>query len=423
MTYALFAQCGSLEGQQRGLVPFLRAARGLKRILQPFHSLVQLPVANGQPAGELVDDLIFAAVVVERPPAAAKLDAQLAPLPAGADDLDQANFAAGGNVGAAAGCQVKVGDLYEPELVVVNRRNLAQIEGCRFLMGDQSGGHRPVFPHDPVGQRFRRRYRFRRQGVLVQIDGYAIRPKVEAHRLRCRDAQKRLGENVLPRVMLHMVKAARPIDHPMDCACRQGRAEDMDDGAVFGLDIDIDHRRLVEHPAVVGLSAGAGIEVGLLQNDGGATLVDQRPGNLRRKAGRVAVVVIFLLAHNVGCRQAGAAAAVGSGETGRLIDSAVRGQGEAEAGAALRIVFDPNAPAVRLHRQPAEGKTQAQTSGGVLTLQPAKLVEDHRAVGFGNAGPLIADGDRHEPLFVRRGRAGSDDAAHRRIFQARYPAG
>jgi hypothetical protein len=96
-------------------------------------------------------------------------------------------------------------------------------------------------------------------------------------------------KQMLPRVLLHEVKTAGPVDFAVDRYGGEGSAEQMGDAPVLLVDHIVD-RDAVEGAEVVELAAGGGIEGRLVQVDPAALF--RRGGDARLKRRGVGVVVV-----------------------------------------------------------------------------------------------------------------------------------
>ena len=96
-------------------------------------------------------------------------------------------------------------------------------------------------------------------------------------------------QQMLPRVLLHEVEAAGPVDLTLDGIRGERGVEKMGDAPILFSD-DIDDRDAIERPVIVQLAAGGRVEGRLVQVDPAALL---RGGDdARRKRRGVGVVVV-----------------------------------------------------------------------------------------------------------------------------------
>lgn len=178
---------------------------------QPLYLLGQLRLAGTQRAGQLTQQQMLAGIVGESPPAAEERDPDVAAVPLPPDDFNRPHFAGPSRMGAAAGVVVKVRDNYHTNVFADGWLFAKRHEG-QFSVRDKPCLDGPVFQHDAVGQGF---YLLRLlNGQLIQpdINGDVIPAEVKGDGLCPQYLDKRRREDVLPGVLLHVIKPPGPID-------------------------------------------------------------------------------------------------------------------------------------------------------------------------------------------------------------------
>ena len=90
---------------------------------------------------------------------------------------------------------------------------------------------------------------------------------METARSRIDRLDERLGQNMLSRVLLHMVNAARPMDNGRYLIPFHPIFQPMDNFAIRFPNGHIDNGDAVDRACVVRLPARGGIEVGLVENN------------------------------------------------------------------------------------------------------------------------------------------------------------
>jgi len=248
-------------GLELAVLP-LHRLDGLEQLVQLGR---QLGDAGGRHGGQGAEDRLVVLAGPERPAAAQEIDPGLVAEPLGAHDGDDAHLAGAGHVGAAAGGAVEVGHADHPDLPLA-ARGLAQVQG------DGCGGvvvgnvHRPVFPDDGVGQAESLGHLAVVEPVGGQVDGADIRTHVEAHGAQPVEPHERLRQDVLSRVLLHVVEPAvrvHPAPHPR--RIRRMRQQVVDVASVILAHLE---HRLARQGAGVGrLAARARVERRLVEID------------------------------------------------------------------------------------------------------------------------------------------------------------
>jgi hypothetical protein len=109
-------------------------------------------------------------------------------------------------------------------------------------------------PHGPPDALVRRRFQ-------LHVNLARLGEHAEAARLRAEQFDERLREDVLPRVLLHVVEAARPVNAPahLRALCRRFALEDVEHVAVLFFDA-LDDARRAERAGVSRLPAARRVE-------------------------------------------------------------------------------------------------------------------------------------------------------------------
>src|SRR5437868_3491955 len=90
---------------------------------------------------------------------------------------------------------------------------------------------------------------------------------MKAHGRPVEELHKRLRQDVLARMLLHVIRAACVIDSPVNGLAGEAARNNMNDVATR-LILDAVHERyIVEGSKIVGLPAGCGIERRFVEND------------------------------------------------------------------------------------------------------------------------------------------------------------
>ena len=137
--------------------------------------------------------------------------------------------------------------------------SFAQRQFGRFGRGGEADAHLAVFPQQRVRGGFHGGNLVGRQ-LLVEIDGGRRAAEMKTHGLRTGLALERRGEQVLPRVLLHVIEPAIPVDVPAHPAILLELAiDDVRDVAVLAVE-HVEHPGLADRAGVEGLAAGRRIE-------------------------------------------------------------------------------------------------------------------------------------------------------------------
>jgi hypothetical protein len=93
-------------------------------------------------------------------------------------------------------------------------------------------------------------------------------PEMKSHGVGIEHLLEGSGQNVLTGVLLHVIEAARPINHPCDHirTLWQSLLKHVHDSAILLSHHDVDHRNPTQHPSIGRLTARVGIEGGAVEN-------------------------------------------------------------------------------------------------------------------------------------------------------------
>ena len=130
----------------------------------------------------------------------------------------------------------------------------------------------------------------------VGVDAGNLRAQMQADDMAAKLPPDGVGQHVLARVLLHMVKAARPINFAMHrLPHRQGRVHAVRHVAVFHKYIQ--YVRPAQRARVIRLAAGGGIKGGLVEMDEIAAAIRHAIHHPRVKRRQIGVIVIQALCH------------------------------------------------------------------------------------------------------------------------------
>ena len=123
---------------------------------------------------------------------------------------------------------------------------------------------------------------------------------MHAHRLLPLPPVKYLRQQVLPRMLLHMIVAPRPIDLPHNARrlFRQRLRQQMKHRAIRPR-LNVDHSRVVQMANIMRLAAGRRIERRSVQSNGMPVLEISPFDYLCRKSGAVSVLVVNSYCHAI----------------------------------------------------------------------------------------------------------------------------
>src|SRR5690606_6568480 len=124
---------------------------------------------------------------------------------------------------------------------------------------------------------------------------------------------KGLRENVLARMLLHMVEAALPVDFACHFVAPQLPLHEMNDRPILAHE-DVGDRPAVQRATVGRLPARRGVEAGAVEDDGNEPVFFDALDDTRAEARLVGVLVIEAITHpgryalTAGDRRSGSAA-------------------------------------------------------------------------------------------------------------------
>ena len=189
--------------------------------LEPFDGARQVLWQHGQQANGAAEGVAHGSELLERTAAAEELDplAALEPLErACRDDADRACVR---DVRAAARGQIEAVDVDKAQRALANRF-LPQRERRGVLGAGVANRHGPILPDNAVGLRFGGGDLITRQ-LAGEIDRGRARAEVKAHGAHAEQPVRRSGQHVLATVLLHVIEAPRPVDHPAGRLAHLGR--------------------------------------------------------------------------------------------------------------------------------------------------------------------------------------------------------
>lgn len=129
----------------------------------------------------------------------------------GSKDRDEANLTRSMDVRPTAGRPVVGANLDDPHRTLHVGR-LSQWKTQRLLAGHDVGRHLAVLPYDRARPLLDRAQEILRRARMIDVDRHVGLAHVEGARIRRRKLDEGAGEDVLPRVLLHVVEAPGPID-------------------------------------------------------------------------------------------------------------------------------------------------------------------------------------------------------------------
>jgi hypothetical protein len=119
------------------------------------------------------------------------------------------------------------------------RRRLSETRGRRRIL--EAHGHRPILPHDLVRATLGLAQPLGVDRSDIEVERRAVRTEVDAHRLVAEQVGEHGGQEVLPRVLLHVVEPALPVDLTTDGvadgAAGERRGEHVRDALLFINDV------------------------------------------------------------------------------------------------------------------------------------------------------------------------------------------
>ena len=155
-------------------------------------------------------------------------------------------------MGAAAGAAVGPGELRDPHRPLQGLF-AAVGDGGQLLRGGIIGPEGVIFPDVAVGPGLHLQHLLPGHGGVI-VDGDHVRSHVEAHVVAGKGSAQHTADDVLAGVLLHMVKAAGPVDGAVDGGPHgQGPVAGVEHQAVPLLDVQ--HRRAAQVAVVRRLAA------------------------------------------------------------------------------------------------------------------------------------------------------------------------
>ncbi len=261
-----------------------------------------------QERGEVSGDLVLEPVVPKRAPPADELHPRLLTPVIQPQDFQEADFPGPGDVCSAARVQVKGGgpvparNLHQPDRPL-HLWGPPEAEGRDLLRGDEEGPDWSVFPDDSVYQVLHRPQGLRCQPRNVQVNGAGLRTQMKGDGIAPQQLLTGSGEEVLARVLLHVVKPPVPVHLAGHVLCLQWGFQNVDDGPIPLPDFHAEDGDSVQGPPVRWLAAGSGVEGGPVQHDRRAALPLQPLHDTGGKRRQVSVGVIEPLYHRNSSRR------------------------------------------------------------------------------------------------------------------------
>ena len=175
-----------------------------------LHRLRDLLTLCGKQHGDSIDRVLFSSVVREGPLSAGNVETDTALVVHDVRDLHDPHLGCGVTVGGAAGADVDTRDLDDPD--VVGEFQLAPvIQILQGLLLRKPGLHRDVRPDGPVHFQLQLLQSFGVDGAAEIKRGLRL-AQVEAHIVVAESCVHPAGKHVLAGVLLHEIKAPRPVD-------------------------------------------------------------------------------------------------------------------------------------------------------------------------------------------------------------------
>jgi len=195
-------------------------------------------------------------------------------------------------MGAATGVQVHTRDLHQPDVAGVALWKPAGAHGFLSIgfRTHPAGGHLPPgadLSGHGLFQAFHVAQRNRGGGEFDVTDR---RPQVEGRGLPLELILRHGREQVLARVLLHVIEAAGPVQAQRGGAFGHGPTEVVPDLALPLLDLH--HGHAIQGAQIAGLASAFGVEEGVLQDGEGPSLLltDLQDAGLQRGGERVAFI-------------------------------------------------------------------------------------------------------------------------------------
>ena len=175
--------------------------------------------------------------------------------------------------------QVEVGNFDQTQFVALGRRQLAQAQLLRLGSQNKSNRYRTILENNLIGTTLRSSDLFGSQRRRREINRAIVLSHVERNRRHLIKLNERSRQNVLARMLLHVIAAPFKVNRAAHGVARRqfwGRFQIMDNPAV----VSVGHFRdsnsgigaCCQPPGVIHLSTAGGIERCFLQDDAGTGL-------------------------------------------------------------------------------------------------------------------------------------------------------
>ena len=206
---------------------------------------------------------------------------------------NKADLARAPRVRAAARAEVEALYLDDSQLALA-RRVLSERHARGLLRRDVVDSHTPFVPDYFVSAINRALNLFIRRVSQINVNLGGVGHHSEAARLRAVEFDERLREYVLPRVLLHVVEPARPVNHAAHARprLRHTALDDVQHLSALSLDA-VNDARAAEQACVCGLAAARRVEGRSVEHHRRASFSVRRDGdNARVELDEVRVVVV-----------------------------------------------------------------------------------------------------------------------------------
>ena len=185
------------------------------------------------------------------------------------EELDESHLTGTHDVRAAAGAAVRAGEGDDAH-VALERLFAAVVDLVELRAAIELDVDGVILIDVQVGELFNL-HKFIPRNVGVEVDRDDVRAHVEADVVAVEALADEARADVLARMLLHVVKAARPVDLAGDALSHfKGLVTKVRDDAVFL--VDLEHVRLAQNAGVIRLAAALGVEGRLREHNGVAAL-------------------------------------------------------------------------------------------------------------------------------------------------------
>src|SRR5208282_2639320 len=140
----------------------------------------------------------------------------------------------------------------------------AHAEFRQVFSGAIANGHRPVLKDNFVGSAFRAFEDFVQGLGTTQVDGAEVCAEMKRDRWPAIAFLKHGREQVLSRMLLHMIEAARPMDAAEDVRTTGALVHDVND--FVAIVADVEYIRVSDFSQIMGLASGGWIKSGAIQH-------------------------------------------------------------------------------------------------------------------------------------------------------------